>query len=101
PPSDASSATAQSDSLTGIAPLLDERPPAETDRAARGLASRLVEGYGGRAALEAWLSGGERRGAIEVVTPARVTARIVERRADDRVRIDATYPGGFEASIGM
>jgi clan AA aspartic protease (TIGR02281 family) len=73
--------------------LLSEAPPLATSEKARALATRLVRGYGGGNALEAWTSRGERRGTHQVLIPARVTARVVDRRDGQRVRFDFDAAG--------
>ncbi|MGH7725296.1 MAG: aspartyl protease family protein [Candidatus Eiseniibacteriota bacterium] len=75
-------------------------PAANNDAAAIELARRLVQGYGGPRALEAWAERGERTGRHTVLAPARVEARIRERRRGDRIRMDVST-GGYDISMAV
>jgi predicted aspartyl protease len=68
-------------------------PPATTAPEAIALAKQLVERFGGRAALTAWIERGERRGTQSVYVPARVSATFVERRAPGKIRLDIETAG--------
>ncbi len=68
-------------------------PPAAADSAARAWTLRLVAAYGGPAALLDWVERGERRGLQVTQSPVRMDARVRERRAGSRLRIDARVAG--------
>ncbi len=72
---------------------LSGAPPASTAPEALALARTLVAGFGGKAALSAWLERGERRGRQVVHVPAHVEATFVERRAPGRIRLDLETAG--------
>lgn len=72
---------------------LFDPPPAPGDSAARVWATRIVDAYGGPAALLDWIERGERRGVQVTQSPVRAEARVVERRAGSRVRFDARVAG--------
>jgi len=92
--------------------LLAGPPPRTTSPEALALARRMVSGFGGKAGLMAWLEGGERRGSQIVHVPTELTARFVERRGRDRVRLDIetsglsmsiadTPEGGWQRFLGL
>ena len=68
-------------------------PPSSLSPEAVALAKTMIRGYGGQAALTAWLERGERRGRQAAYVPARISARFVDRRARDKVRLDIETAG--------
>ena len=88
-PAPARASAARGDSISALlAP-----PPAAADSAARAWTLRLVAAYGGPAALLDWVERGERRGLQVTASPVRIDARVRERRAGSRLRIDARVAG--------
>ncbi len=68
-------------------------PPAPGDSAARVWAGRMIDAYGGPAALLDWIERGERRGVQVTNSPVRAEARVIERRSGARMRFDARIAG--------
>src|SRR5690349_19631061 len=85
--------TPQSQPRQGEGVALDGPPPSSTAPEAVAAAKKLVEAYGGRAAVTAWIQHGERRGRQFVYTPAHVEAAYVERRAPGKLRLDLETAG--------
>lgn len=107
-----SAPSAPADAQAAPGGLLAGPPPRKTAPEALALARRLVSAFGGRAALTAWLEGGERRGSQVVHVPTELTAKFVERRGQDRVRLDIetsglsmsiadTPAGGWQRFLGL
>jgi len=67
--------------------------PSAASPEAIALAKKIVQGFGGRAALSAWLDQGERRGRQTLFVPARIEATYIDRRAPGRMRIDIVASG--------
>jgi predicted aspartyl protease len=72
---------------------LDAPAPAGVDSLARATAAAMVEAFGGPLALRLWSERGEVRGRQSLLGPARAEARVVERRAGPRRRVDLHFAG--------
>src|SRR6187549_772649 len=57
---------------------LESPAPAGASPGAVALAKRIIQGFGGRAGLTAWLERGERHGRQAVFAPAHLSASFVE-----------------------
>jgi predicted aspartyl protease len=82
---------------------LDLRGPGPTrsDSAARAVARRMVDAFGGPAAFTLWTERGERRGRQSIVAPAHIESRFREWRAGSRRRVDLLVAGaGISFVVG-
>jgi len=71
----------------------DTPAPSTTSPEAIALAKKIIQGFGGRAAISAWIDHGERRGHQTVLVPARIEATYVDRRAPGKMRLDIVAAG--------
>src|SRR5687768_9196780 len=67
--------------------------PAAGDSLARAVARSMVDAFGGPLSLQLWSERGELRGRQWVLGPTKAEARVRERRAGTRQRVDIALAG--------